>query len=512
VIADAERAIALAGVMGGAATQVSEGTANVLLESAHFAPARIRRTARRLGLATDASYRFERGVDRTGVERAADRAARLLAELAGGTVARGRLEATGSPPPGVELVELELARLNRLLGTSLGEPEVRAALARVDVAAEPGPSGRLRCRVPGHRNDLALPQDLIEEVARVRGYDEIAPSVPAARLDPGHRPDAWDAVEAARDALVHEGLVEVVTFPFLDPADLDRLGLPAGDPRRATVGVRNPLHGAESRLRPTILPTLLRVLRDNRNRQLERVGLFEASRIFVAAGGGGSELPRESLRVTAVMTRGEKPGMWEPAPPIPLFFEAKGAAGRMLRALGREVELAPGAGEPWLHPGACCSIRAGGRAEPLGVVGELHPAVAEAFGIDLPCAVVDVDLGALAALPRAIPRYREVSPYPSARRDLAVVLDAGRLAAEVLEAIRRDAGPHLQSAEIFDRYAGPGVPDGRVSLAFRLVFQRADGTLTDAEVQAALERVMEMLRHRFGGELRQGARGEGSAE
>jgi phenylalanyl-tRNA synthetase beta chain len=248
-----------------------------------------------------------------------------------------------------------------------------------------------------------------------------------------------------------------------------------------------------------LVPSLLGVARLNRSRQVERVRAFEVGRVFAPQ--GGDALPQETLHVAGILTRGEG-GLWSlPAPP-PLYFEAKGAVEALLGDLGIAASFISDALDPFLHPGASAAIRVGDTR--IGAVGELHPETAARFEIDVPCALFVLDLDAVAALPRTAPKYREVSRQPSVRRDLAVLLSGDQPARVVLDAIRATAGPQLVAAEIFDRYEGRGVPEGRVSVAFRLVFQRPDRTLLDTEVARATDRVVRMLADRFDGELRQG--------
>jgi phenylalanyl-tRNA synthetase beta chain len=499
VIADAERAIAIAGVMGGAETEVSERSTDVLLESAHFDATSVRRTARRLGLSTEASYRFERQIDRAGVRRAVDRAARLLAEVAGGRVAPGIVEALGTAPPVVEEVALDPERVNRLLGTALDRTTMRQLLESLEIGVEDAGSGPLQCRIPTHRNDVQRPVDLTEEIARMHGYDRIARAMPREELRPVTTPPARARIELARDALAGAGLTECMTLPFASGAELDRLGLDPGDARRRSVRVLNPLTEEESRLRTTLVPSLLGVAHANRTRQHAAVRAFEIGRVF--APGAPGELPVETRHAAGLVMRGE-PGVWERAALPPLFFEAKGAVEAVLERLGLVGAFRTDAGEPFLHPGASARIEVASRA--VGSVGELHPEVSARFELDAPCAIFTLDLDALAAATPDPVRYREVSRQPSVRRDLAVLLPRDRAAGDVLAAIRSTAGPHLVDAAVFDRYEGRGVPAGRVSVAFRLVFQRPDRTLTDAEVARATERVVRMLADRFDGELRQG--------
>jgi phenylalanyl-tRNA synthetase beta chain len=498
VIADAERPLAIAGVMGGRDSEVRAETREILIESAQFHPSRVRRTARRLGLHSDASYRFERGVDPEGVSRAADRAARLLAELAGGSVARGAVVALGQALPRAEAIALAPERVNRLLGTALGAGEIRALLERVDVAVEAGAGGAaLRCRPPSWRPDLGIPEDLIEEVARVHGYDRIEATLPAGAATGAEAPPERALRERARDALRAAGLVELMTFPAIRPGDLDGLRLATDDPRRASVELVNPIQAGESLLRPTLVPSLLRAAQLNLARQAENLRLFEVGRGFRERGAG--ELPDERAEAAALWTDARTGSLWERRD-VPVFFRAKGAALELLAELGYAASFRPGSVEPFLHPGASGELRVG--SEAVVALGELHPETAAAFGIEVPAALLVLDLAALARTPPAPGRYRELSRHPKVRRDLAVLLDRSVAAGDVVEWIRKTGGAGLQAVTVFDRYEGRGVPDGKVSVAFRLEFQRIDRTLTDAEVGRAVERIVKELSQRFGGELR----------
>lgn len=498
VIADAERVIALAGVMGGAETEVRGSTTDVLIESAHFCPSRVRRTARRLGLHSEASFRFERGLDHAGVQRAADRCARLMAELAGGEVSEGIVEARGGAFEHCDEVALDPGHPNRLLGTALSAEEVTALLSRVDVRAQLRSDGLLHCRIPSYRNDIAIAEDLIEEVARIYGYDQIPAELPTGRILPvPERPEAV-VVDAALDSLQRSGLSETRSFPGMRPTDADALRLPADDERRSALRILNPILEDEPFLPTTLLPSLLRTARRNLARQVDRVRLFELASVFRPHEPG--DLPEEREHAVAVLIRGERDSLWEPADPPPLFFEAKGIAEQLLRDLGRAVRFEARSTEPFLHPGASGRFTAGKMV--LGHVGELHPEVAAAFEIGVSCAVLQIDLGLVLRLPERARRFSEVSPYPLAKRDIAVLLSRGQAVGEVVEAIHKSAGKHLVSVAVFDRYEGKGIPADKVSIAFRLVFQRPDRTLTDAEVTKMNDRVVQMLAHRYGGQQR----------
>ena len=509
VIADARRPVALAGVMGGADSEVGEGTRDVLIESAHFHPTAVRLGARRHGLHTEASYRFERGVDRDGVVRAADRAARWIAELAGGEVASGCVEARGEAPPEIPRIELRVERSNRLLGLDLDGAAVCGLLERVGVeVAEAGP-GVLLCLPPSHRNDLLVHQDLAEEIARIHGYGKIPITRPRGELVPARLPESWRLADGVRDALAAAGLVEVRSFPFVSDADLEALRLPAEERARA-LRLRNPIQDSEPLLRPCLVPSLLRLVRQNLSRQVEAIGLFEVAAAFEPADGAGGSgeasqgepaaPPRETLWAVGALTAERFGGLWSGRDLPPAFFAARGIAEKALSGLGYVASLRSGGSAPYLHPGASVVLAIGDRE--IGGLGELHPEVAGAFGIDRPCAIFELNLSALLTEKKREFQFREVSREPGVRRDLAVLVDARQAAGELREEIRKVAGPDLASVDIFDRYTGRGVAEGRVSIAFRMVFQRSDRTLTDTEVSGITDRVVRALVERFGAEPR----------
>jgi phenylalanyl-tRNA synthetase beta chain len=498
VIADAEGAVAIAGVMGGADSEVTAATREILLESAYFDPARVRRTAKRLGLASDASYRFERGVDPEGQVRAVDRAARLIAELTGGEVARGVVEALGDPVPLADPIPLAPARVNRLLGTALAPAEIQALLARVEVKADAKGDGAFVCQPPRYRSDLRIAADLVEEVARIHGYDRIPSTLPGGALAGVTLPPRRETREAVRSALAAAGFTEVMTFPFVGAGDAEALRLAEGDPRRRAVRVVNPIQTDKPWLRTQLVSSLLRTARANRARQAEEIRAFELARVFRAGEPGA--LPDEPIEAVALLARGDGKALWGGERP-PVFFEAKGAAERLLAELGVRASFRGGSVEPFLHPGAAGEFRVG--KSRVATVGELHPECARDFELDGPLALVSVDVDALDRAGRATVRYREVSRFPAVSRDLAVLLARDVEAGAVAEAMREAGGEALQSVRVFDRFAGRGVPDGKVSVAYRLVFQRTDRTLTEPEVSQAMERVLAMLARRFDAELRE---------
>jgi phenylalanyl-tRNA synthetase beta chain len=389
--------------------------------------------------------------------------------------------------------------MNRRLGSDISRDQAATLLARLEIRTTPAGADALACEPPSYRNDLRIPEDLAEEVARLHGYEKIPTTLPLAELTPAKRPPTWGLADRGRTLLADLGLVELMTMPFVAQSDLDRLRLDDVDPRRRGLRIRNPVQEQDNLLRTLLLPSLLRVVRQNRSRQVDRVAVFEVCRVFVPRSGEG-QLPDEPLQLAALITRGRDRGLWDPPEPPPLFFEARGIAERLLIGLGYEACLRGGGTVAYLHPGAQAGIEVSGR--PIGCVGDLHPEVASAFDLDVPAAYVELDVTALAATPAARPRFREPSREPAIRRDLAVTVPRAQSAGEILEEIRKQAGEDLVSVELFDRYEGRGVAADRVSLAFRLIFQRGDRTLVDAEVHRAMDRVVRALAQRFGAELR----------
>jgi phenylalanyl-tRNA synthetase beta chain len=320
-----------------------------------------------------------------------------------------------------------------------------------------------------------------------------------AEVMPAKLPAGYVLADRTRTVLAGLGLIELMTMPFVAAEDLARLRLDEADPRRAGLRILNPVQEQDSQLRTTLVPSLLRVARQNRSRQVDRVAVFEICRVFVPR--PGEAMPDEPLQLAVLVTRGRDRHLWDPPEPPPLFFEVRGIAERLFTGLGYEACLRRGGIVlPYLHPGAQSEIAVSGRS--IGSVGELHPEVLRDFELDAPTALVEVDLGALASIAPSRPQFREPSREPAIRRDLAVLIDRQQPAGELQEEIRKQAGADLVSVELFDRYEGAGLPPGRVSVAFRLVFQRSDRTLVDTEVNRAMDQVVSALSSRFGAELR----------
>jgi phenylalanyl-tRNA synthetase beta chain len=495
LITSGEQALALAGIMGGEDTEVRATTTSVLIESAHFPPATVRRTMRRLGMSTEGGQRWARGVDPAGAEPVCDQAATLMARLAGGTVAAGRLRAG----PGVgerEAIRLDWARSSARLGAP-GDPGFAARhLDSVGCRTQVADERTVLAVPPSWRFDLEIWADLEEEVARRWGYDQVPATLPGATG--GRLTDEQRLRRQAREVLAGMGVSEVQTYPFLSQAALDRLGLPADDPRRRTLRLANPISEETPELRTTLLPGLAEVARRNLARGLEGVAIYELGAVFLP--NPGQELPDEP-RSLGILLAGRRPAERFDDPSRPFDFAgAKGLVEGLVAALG-----VPGIGyrveePPPYHPGRCAGVFLEGL--PLGLVGQLHPRVAAA--LELPAAAFAVELE-LAPLLAAVPRMRPAptpSPYPELSFDVAFLVPP-RVAASALEAVLREAGGELLARlTLFDAYAGPPLPPGHRNLAYRVALQAADRTLTDADGAATRDRMAALATERLQAMLR----------
>jgi phenylalanyl-tRNA synthetase beta chain len=508
VIADSEKAVAIAGVMGGANSEVSAGTTRILLESAHFSPQGVRRSSKRHDLHSEASHRFERGTDVEGLALALDRAAALIAEVSGGTVRKGVLEAR--PAPFVaRKVTLRHSKVEAVLGAAVPAAESVQILERLGFGIDSSDAAQVTVKVPAFRVDVEREEDLIEEVARIRGFDQIPariPRVAAARV--GERPDR--AVERrARGALSSSGLDEVVNFSFVHPDELA-----AVDPEGklgAPIRVLNPLNIKQGAMRTSLLPGLLRNLVRAQKQQQDSVRLYEWGRVYRPHTQVGAETPaHESLRVAGLLAGGRHATAWtEPAAKVD-FYDAKGAVEALLAALGIHAEFQPirALWGVW-HPRAAAQVVAGGAV--LGAVGELHPRLQEAaydevenksFALRGPVFLFDLDVAALVAQAALVPQSHELPKFPAVLRDLAVVLAEEKPASEVLAVVREAGGALVEDVLLFDVFRGQNIGPGQKSLAFAIRYRAPDRTLTDAEAVAAHERIVAAVQAKLGAALR----------
>ena len=492
MIADPKHALAFAGVMGGAASEVGSSTTDVILEAAYFDPTTIARTSRRHGLRTEASARFERGLDPDAVVFAAARCSHLLS-LTGAAAATAQVVDEYPVRLERQRVTLRPDRTSRLLGYELSSTVQADHLRSVGILVRDA-DGALDAEVPLFRPDIQQEVDLIEEVARLAGFEQLPSSLPkgaVGELEPVQR-----AERTLRRTLVGLGLSEAWTTSLGAASDLDALHLADDHPARRMVALANPMSEHEDRMRTTLLPGLLRSAARNVAHRAEAVALFEIARVFEPASG---HLPQEPLTLAAVFAGARRNKTWL-AEPVPWgFFEAKGVLEAAVGALGISLTLTPREGMPY-HPTRAALVSIG--STPAGSIGELHPAVAQ--GCDVPEGTVAFEIAlapVFAALPAKV-KVPELPRFPPIVIDVAVVVDE-RIPAESVETAIAEAGePELSSIRLFDVYRGEQIRTGLKSLAYALQLRAVDRTLTDDDAVAVRDRIVERLRVDLGAELR----------
>jgi phenylalanyl-tRNA synthetase beta chain len=487
LICDVERPAAIAGVMGGEVAEVSPSTTEILLESATFQREGIQRTRRRVDLTTEASMRFERGVDPEAPPVGAGRAAALMAEWCGATVARGVLEVGGAPER--RRIAVRASRASVLIGSPVDRSDVEEVFDRLDMRHETVTGDEVLVEVPGYRVDIEREVDLIEEVARVRGYELVGSRLPPVR-QAGGLPRPYAFRRRLRASLERAGLREVRLIPFASDADLERFG----DAR--AIRVTNPLQSDDGWMRTRILPGLLRAVGRNVARQVRSVAIFEVDTVWRMSG----EVPTERSSVGLALTGIAQVSWAEPARPFDVF-DAKGAVEALLADLGIRWTSARLHGGPF-HVGRAGAVLVDG--DSIGVFGELHPRVASAYDIPGRVAVAELDADALERLAGTRREVRDVPRYPPVRRDLAFLLPSDVPAASVLRVLEDTGGPLVGEVTLFDAFQGPPLPADRKSLAVSVEFRAPDRTLTDAEVDAAVSAIVAGVGAILGGELRAG--------
>jgi phenylalanyl-tRNA synthetase beta chain len=491
VICDADGPTSIAAIMGGARSEVSETTTRVLLEAANWDGANIQRSALRLGLRSEASARFEKGLSQRQPPEALAVATSLFTELCGARVLPGTID-VGGPGPDTDPIELRPDQVNRLLGSEIPSERCEEILASLEFDVLEG-DGALLVRVPHFRSrDVTREVDLIEEVARIDGLDRLPATLPPRNDAAGRLTDAQQLRRRVEDALAARGVSEIVGWSFTDPALLDRLRYPADFPLRKVVTIENPLSQALSIMRPTLIGSLLDSAKLNFGRGASGVRLFESGTVYRAA-----EVLADEHHGLGVLISGKGPEHWRGEPDPADFYAAKALLEAVLEVAGVELNLIR-EDLPWLHPGRAAIVMANDTR--IGLIGEVHPLVTAAWDLGLTAAWT-INLDILAGLAPAVTHYSAFSSFPPLREDLAVVLPETVSAADAVAAIREAGGPDLISVAVFDVYHGDQIGSGKVSLAFHLEFQSADRTLTGEDVGARREAIERALTD-LGGILR----------
>lgn len=487
VIADKDKAIGLAGVMGGYNTEITENTKDIILESASFDGGSVRLTSKALGLRSEASSRFEKGVDIINVERAIDRAAQLIQQLGAGVVVEGKIDVcAGSLEP--RILEVKWQGINHLLGIELDVEEICGILKSLSFKTKVM-GDMLRVEVPSFRQDVKGMADLAEEVARIYGYDKIPMTLMENSVAQGARTRDQMLMDKAKRTLTGMGLFEAVTYSFGSPKVYGRIGFEPQDyPEHVVIG--NPLGEDQSAMRTTIIPSILEVLSRNKSRSVDECRIFEIGNIFIPRALPIEELPEERLTL-CLGQYGQ--GMD--------FYTLKGQVEGLFEVFGilEDVEFEPYS-YPTFHPGRTAIVKIGGQE--LGILGEVHPKVCHNYELAEGALMAELDFQLMLEMAKTERLFTHLPKYPAVARDLAIIVNKEVLASHIEKAIRESGGDLLEEVELFDIYEGSQIPEGYRSMAYSLSYRAEDRTLTDKDINPIHDRIVKGLEDKYKAQLR----------
>jgi len=497
IIADSEKPVAIAGVMGGLNTLVNEKTKNILLESAYFHPISIRRASKRLKLHTESSHRFERGADIECVIKASDRAAYLFREIAGGKIGRGRIDNYPNPMRPCEVI-LKTKRLNQVLGTGLKEKTVENYLNRLDLKIKKVKKDVFKVKIPSFRKDLTREIDLIEEIARLYGYNNIPTALPQTKLSL-KKIDKFQLIEKkVREVLINCGFFEVINYSFINETDLDHLKLEKEDILRRFIRLKNPLTTEAGIMRTTLIPGLLRNITFNNNYSIYDMKIFELGKVFIANDGG--KLPQERRKVSGVISGSREEKFWYSKKEKCDFFDIKGVVELLLGEFNiKDKQISPIDVE-YLYPSRAMEIKI--KEERVGIFGQISPEILESFDILQDTYVFEMELEKLFLSSSEDKGFKSLPKYPALLRDIAIIVDANISSEEIIKIIKETDNDILEEIRLFDIYKGKPIPPGKKSLAYSLTYRAKDRTLTDEEIEIVHSDIIERLRNKIKAQLR----------
>jgi phenylalanyl-tRNA synthetase beta chain len=491
VIADQSKALAMAGIMGGDESAVGDDTTDILFESAWFNPLAIAGKARNYGKHTDSSHRFERGVDSELQVAAIERATALMLEICGGETGPVVIQESAEDLPAPATIKLRDAHLAQQLGVVIGSAEIDDILARLGLTFVSRDDEGSTWVAPSWRFDIAIEQDLVEEVARIYGYNNLPTSTPTMALELQAKPERQQDLSIFRQQLVASGYQEAVTYSFVDP-ELQKLV----DPETDGIALQNPISADMSVMRTSLWSGLLSTAIYNLNRQQNRVRIFEAGQCFVP--GENGELT-QNMALAGLICGSRTPAGWTASKDKVDFFDIKGDLESVLALTGLAEQFSFSAAEhPALHPGQSAMLSRNG--EQVGWIGQLHPKLQAQLDVSTPVYLFQVDVAKVSE--SRLPKFSEVSKFPAVRRDLAFLVDSQIASADLMSEARNAAGEHLVDLMLFDVYQSKDIDNKGKSLALGLTFQHASRTLTDEEINTAIDRVVKKLDNKFKAELR----------
>jgi phenylalanyl-tRNA synthetase beta chain len=501
MICDGQRPVAVAGIMGGLNSEIFAGSDNVLIESAFFDPLTIRRGAKRLGLSTEASYRFERGIDIEGVIRALQRALVLMAELAGGEIIKGVIDEYPRPYK-ARMIDLKVDKTNHLLGTSLSREAIASYLKALEMKVQEREKNVLRVEPPAFRVDVTRDVDLMEEVARLEGYENIpVTSPPIKPSDEGDAPELGFS-EKVTEVMVGLGFTEIISYSFISPDSADSLGAEKASQLRSFVRLLNPLTVEQSVMRTSLLPGLLAAAKTNFSHGEKDLRLFESGKGFL--GRESEELPQEKSLLAAMMTGLHNRKDWYREERAVDFYDMKGVVEALLKALGlgRSV-FQRKAIPPWYQPEASSAIYIGDSI--LGTVGQISDRVLRNFGIDTERVFLfELDLETLLERSKDVKTFEPFARFPAVFRDLSLIVDWKTEAGRIQEIVQKEGGELVESVSLFDHYEGGKMAPSEKALTFRVCYRSKEGTLDGKEINRLHESIIEKIGKETGGRLREG--------
>ena len=492
LICDAEKPVALAGIMGGATTEVSEGTTDILLESAYFNPVTVRQTSRSTGLRSESSYRFERGVDPNGIVDALDRASELIRELAGGEVAKGRIDEYPNPIEPCE-VRLSIERMNKMLGTDIDEKEITRLMNWLGLGHRKTKAGEMLFLVPTYRVDITREIDLIEEIARLYGYNNIPTTLPSVTMKTEINDSGKKVKQKFKSILVSRGYYEVINYSFDDPEALAHFD------NNEALSILNPLTNESSAMRTSLLPGIIRNAVLNLNHQAQELKLFEIGKAYFPEGAGN--LPKEVNKIAGAAAGRRGVEYWEKDEVD--FFDLKSVLESAFDSLSitKYTKFESTHSYGFLHPGKSAAITVDGKD--AGYIGEIHPELRDRLGVSKRLYVFEISLDIISSASQAHkPTFTPLPKFPSVRRDIALIVDSETPVSSVLDEIEKSGSNLIEDAQVFDVFTGNPVEEGKKSIAVSLQMRAADKTLTEEEINKAQEKTVRNLELALGAQLR----------
>lgn len=499
VIADSEKAAGLAGIMGGFETEITDTTTTVVLESADFYGPCIRRTARACGLSSEASGRFERGVDSETTIKALDRAAQLLQEMGACTVCEGIVDVYPNPKQ-ANYVTFTPEQINNHLGTNIAKDVMLNIITSVGFDVTKDENDEITVKVPSWRNDVTCMADISEEIARLHGFDKIKSTLPNGVSMQGTQSAKQTFIDKVKASLSSQGLYETISFALTNEETFNKLNIPQDSPLRKAVPIMNPLSDEYPLVRTTLLSSIFDNLARNLARKNDDVALFEVGSVFFPKALPVTELPDEVVKIAGAITGRRNAQGWNQTNDMVDFYDAKGIIEELLANL-RVTRYTVEAGTHYaMHPGKTALFKKG--RDVIATVGEVHPAVLSAYGITKPVYIFELDATTVMKYMAKDLKYKALPKYPATSRDLAMLVDVDINAADIEKTMTKAAGQNLTQITLFDVYTGKQVEEGKKSLAFSLTFQSNDKTLTDAEIDPAIEKIVAKLQKDFNANLR----------